>query len=145
MRAEGRKAGIWKPQQQKRYNITTICFSLHHQENMHRRYLLESTLRFPMEGGKKEATLGKGRSPAMVQLWRWLQHVSWRALELERTFSIVARLCIAVENEQALGDGEGPGSLACCSPWVHKESDMTEQLNSNEQQQLRMISAAGCL
>ena len=31
--------------------------------------------------------------------------------------------------EQALGDGEGQGSLACCSPWGHKESDMTEQLN----------------
>ena len=29
------------------------------------------------------------------------------------------------EFEQALGDGEGQGSLACCSPWVHKESDMT--------------------
>ena len=22
--------------------------------------------------------------------------------------------------EQALGDGEGQGSLACCSPWGHK-------------------------
>ena len=31
--------------------------------------------------------------------------------------------------EQALGDGEGQRSLACCSPWGHKESDMTEQLN----------------
>ena len=35
------------------------------------------------------------------------------------------------ELEQALGDGEGQGSLACCSPWGHKELDMTEQLNSN--------------
>jgi len=25
-----------------------------------------------------------------------------------------------------LGDGEGQGSLACCSPWGHKESDVTE-------------------
>ena len=33
------------------------------------------------------------------------------------------------EFEQALGDGEGQGSLACCSPWGHKESDMTEGLN----------------
>ena len=33
--------------------------------------------------------------------------------------------------EQALGDGEGQGSLACCSPWGHKESDTTEQLNNN--------------
>ena len=30
------------------------------------------------------------------------------------------------EFEQALGDSEGQGSLACCSPWGHKESDMTE-------------------
>ena len=30
------------------------------------------------------------------------------------------------EFEQALGDGEGQGSLACCSPWGHKESDMTD-------------------
>ena len=28
--------------------------------------------------------------------------------------------------EQALGDGEGQGSLACCSPWGHKEMDTTE-------------------
>jgi len=28
-------------------------------------------------------------------------------------------------------DGEGQGSLVCCSPWGHKESDMTEQRNSN--------------
>ena len=33
------------------------------------------------------------------------------------------------EFEQALGVGDGQRSLACCSPWGHKESDMTEQLN----------------
>ena len=27
------------------------------------------------------------------------------------------------ESEQALGVGDGQGSLACCSPWGHKESD----------------------
>ena len=37
------------------------------------------------------------------------------------------------EFEQAPGDGEGgQGSLACCSLWGHKESDMTEQLNNNK-------------
>ena len=36
------------------------------------------------------------------------------------------------EFEQALGVGDGQGSLACCSPWGHKESDMTEQLNWTE-------------
>ena len=29
------------------------------------------------------------------------------------------------EFQQTLGDGEGQGSLLCCSPWIHKESDMT--------------------
>ena len=30
--------------------------------------------------------------------------------------------------------GERQESLACCSPWRHKESDTTEQLNSNKVQ-----------
>ena len=34
------------------------------------------------------------------------------------------------EFEQVLGDGDGQRSLACCSPWGHKESDTTEQLNN---------------
>ena len=33
------------------------------------------------------------------------------------------------EFEQALRVGDGQGDLACCSPWDHKEPDMTEQLN----------------
>ena len=33
------------------------------------------------------------------------------------------------EFEQALGVGDGQGSLACCSPRGRKESDMTECLN----------------
>ena len=36
------------------------------------------------------------------------------------------------EFEQALGDGEGQGSLACCSPWGCQESDTTEWLNWTE-------------
>ena len=28
--------------------------------------------------------------------------------------------------------GDGQGSLACCSPWGHKKSDTTEQLNWTE-------------
>ena len=34
------------------------------------------------------------------------------------------------EFEQTLGDGEGQGSLGCCSPWF-PESDTTERLNNN--------------
>ena len=36
------------------------------------------------------------------------------------------------ELEQALEDGEGLGSLACCSPWGHKESDTTEQQKNDK-------------
>ena len=31
--------------------------------------------------------------------------------------------------EQTPGVGDGQGGLVCFSPWGHKESDMTEQLN----------------
>ena len=34
------------------------------------------------------------------------------------------------EFEQTLRDGEGQGSLVCCSPWGCRESDMTERLNN---------------
>ena len=36
------------------------------------------------------------------------------------------------EFEQAPGDGDGQGSLACCNPWGHKELDTSEQLNNNK-------------
>ena len=36
------------------------------------------------------------------------------------------------EFESTLGVGDGQGSLACCSPWGHKESDMSERLNWSE-------------
>ena len=34
------------------------------------------------------------------------------------------------EFEQTLGDSEGQGTLACCSPWGHKESDTAEWMNN---------------
>ena len=41
------------------------------------------------------------------------------------------------EFKQVLGIGQGQGSLACCSPWGHKESDTTEQLNWTESEKRR--------
>ena len=38
------------------------------------------------------------------------------------------------EFEQVLGVGDRQGDLACCSPWSHKESDTSEQINWTEQQ-----------
>ena len=39
------------------------------------------------------------------------------------------------EFEQALGVGDVQGSLVCCSPWGHKESDTIQQLNKNNEVQ----------
>ena len=36
------------------------------------------------------------------------------------------------EFEQTSGVDDGQGSLACCNPWGHKESDTTEWLNRTE-------------
>ena len=41
------------------------------------------------------------------------------------------------EFEEALAVGDGQGSLACCSAWGHKESDMTEWLNWTEVEEIK--------
>ena len=47
------------------------------------------------------------------------------------------------EFEQTPRDGEGQGSLACCSLWGHKELDMTEGLN-NKQTEIESWVYSGC-
>ena len=42
------------------------------------------------------------------------------------------------EFEQALGVGDGQGSLACCSPWGHKESGRILQLSNNRVKVLKV-------
>ena len=44
------------------------------------------------------------------------------------------RRCNEHELRQTLGDGEGWGGLACCSPGGHRESDTIGQLNANNMQ-----------
>ena len=81
--------------------------------------------------------------------WSWSSqnfgHLMWRANSLEKTLMLgkikgrrrrgPQRMWWLDGNwhefEQAVGDGEGQGSLACYSPWDRKELDTTEQLNSN--------------
>ena len=45
-----------------------------------------------------------------------------------------------LEFEQALGVGDGQGSLACFSPWAHKELDPSERLNWTEQKEQEIVS-----
>ena len=48
------------------------------------------------------------------------------------------------EFEQILWDGEGQGSLACCSPWGHKELNTTEWLNWTELKFGHSLSNSEC-
>ena len=64
---------------------------------------------------EKTPMLGKieGRRRRGQQRMRWLD-------------GITDSMDMSLSKEE---DSEGQGSLACCSPWGHKESDMTERLN----------------
>ena len=63
---------------------------------------------------EKTLMLGKieGRRRRGQQRMRWLDGIT-DLMDMSRVF------------EQALGVGDGQGSLVCCSPWSHKESYMT--------------------
>ena len=39
----------------------------------------------------------------------------------------------ARKSERTPGDSEGQGHLMCCSPWGHKELDMTEGPNNKDE------------
>ena len=41
-----------------------------------------------------------------------------------------------------MGDSDGQGNLACCSPQGHKESEATERLT--EQQQIVITTSGSC-
>ena len=66
---------------------------------------------------EKILTLGKieSRKKSGEQKKRWFNSI---------TDSVNMSLC-------KLGDSEGQGSPSCCNPWHSKESDKTEQENSN--------------
>lgn len=138
-----KKSGHLEAPRAKSYNTTTICFSLCHQENMHNRYLLDSTLRFPVEGRKQKKYWGRGKFSYGIAQWK-LQQCSWRALEWNG-LSIVARCTSPVRDEQAPGDGERPGSSACCNPWDLQRVRHDWAAEKQGIATLRIILAAGCL
>ena len=47
------------------------------------------------------------------------------------------------EFEQAPRNGRGQGSLVCSSQWGCKKSDMTEQLNNNNTENLPILKSIG--
>ena len=61
-------------------------------------------------------------------------HLSTKLKELMLLTTVLVFISLITENYghefgHALGAGDGQGSLACCSPWGHRELDMTEQQN----------------
>ena len=79
---------------------------------------------------------------------QYFGHLMWRAYSLEKTLSWERLKAGGEEGDRGwdgwrasstqwkriwvnLGDGEGQGSLVCCSPWGRKELDTTEWLNNN--------------
>ena len=85
-----------------------------------------------------ERTDAKAEAPILWRpdsLEKTLIGKDWRQEEKGTTEDEVAGWCHwldRLEFDQALGVGDGQGSLACCSPWGRKESNRTEWLNWTE-------------
>ena len=62
-----------------------------------------------------------GKHPDAGKDWRWEEKGMTKDERVGWHHQLNGR-----EFEQALGVGDGQGSLACCSLWGHKESDTTE-------------------
>ena len=73
------------------------------------------------------------KDPDAGKDWRW----EWKGTTEDELVGWHHRLN-GHKFEQALGIGDGQGGLVCCSPWGHKESDMTEQLNWTELRTTRL-------
>ena len=65
-----------------------------------------------------------GKDPDAGKDWRWEEKGTTEDDMVGWHHQLDGHEC-----EQASGDGDGQGSLVCCSPWGHKESDTTEWLN----------------
>ena len=68
-----------------------------------------------------------GKDPDAGKYWRWEEKGTTEAKMVGWHHWLNG-----YEFEQALGAGDGQGSLACCSPWDLKELDMIEHLNWTE-------------
>ena len=77
-----------------------------------------------------EDPLEKGKA-THFSILAWRIH---RLIFMDYIVHEVAKSCTQLSDFHSLtqGDGEGQVSLACCSPWGHKELDTTERLNNNK-------------
>ena len=117
--------------------------------------VLEKTLESPLDCKEIQPVHPKGKQSwifieglMLEQKLQYFGHVTWRTDSLERPWCW-ERLKAGERDDRGrdgwmasptwwtwvwvgAGVGDGQGSLACCSPWGRKESDMTEGLNWTE-------------
>ena len=83
------------------------------------------SLEKPLMLGKIEGGRRRGRQDEMVRWYHWLNGHKF---------------------ESTPGVSDGQGSLVCCSPWGHKESDMTKQVNWTElNAECQRIEVCACM
>ena len=140
---------MWKLDREESWMLKNWCFWT---------VVLENTLESPLdskkikpvnpEGNQSWIFIGRTDGEAEAQiLWppdvkNWLTGKSpntkkdWRREEKGMTEDEMVGWHHGLDGhefEQVPGVGDGQGSLACYSPWGHKESDMPEWLNWTEQ------------
>ena len=119
--------------------------------------VLEKTLESPLDSKEIQLIHPKGNH-SWIFIGRILEvklqyfgHLIWRTDSMEKTLILgkdwrqekkvmtedemvgLHHWLNGHEFEWTLGVGAGQGGLVCCSPWGHKESDVTERLNWTEQ------------
>ena len=135
---------MWELSHTEGWTLKNQCF---------RTVVLEKTLRVPWTAGKSYQSILKEINPEYsfkrlmlklkLQIWppdTKSQLIGkdldagkdWRQKEKGMTEEEMVKWHHQLnghEFEQAPGNGEGEGNLACCSPWSRKELDTTEWLN----------------
>ena len=76
--------------------------------------LYESTYKVPRRGKSIETDWGQEKGTTEDEMIGWHHQLAGH------------------ESDQTRGDGEGQGSLLCCSQWDRKELDTTEPQNKND-------------
>ena len=124
--------------------------------------VLEKTFVSPLECKEIKPVSPKGNQSLNIPWKDWCWSWSWKSLVIwwEEQTHLKRPWCLEIlkaggerdnrgwaswissstqwkELEQTTGDCEGQWSLVCCSPWGHKESDRTEQMNNIVIQKLR--------
>ena len=114
--------------------------------------VLEKTPEGPLDSKEIKQSILREVNPeylleGLILKLQYFGHLMWTADSLEKTlmFGMIEdrgrkghqrmrgwhHWCNGHESGQTSGDGEGQGSLACCSPWGCKESDTTGWLNNH--------------